>query len=149
LRGLRGLRLPGVSLAALVLRLLHVFDGGAEGALQLRALFGNIAQHDELFFAEFDELVDLLLALGNPREQPLGRDHGFQIAAFGAALGLPVGFQFVPELGVVRAVFVGENGAAGPQAVSEGVEADGGFAFGSFRTCGILRILPVGFLLLL
>ena len=101
LRRLRGLlRLPGLTL---LLRLLHVLYGGAEGALQLRALFRNIAQHDELFFAEFDELVDLPLAIGNPREQPLGGDHGFQVAAFGAVLGLPVGFQFVPEPGVVVA----------------------------------------------
>jgi hypothetical protein len=33
----------------------------------------------------------------------LGGDHGFQVAAFGAVLGLPVGFQFVPEPGVVVA----------------------------------------------
>jgi len=32
-------------------------------------------------------------------------------------LGLPVGFQFVPELGVVGGVFVGEDGGAGAQAV--------------------------------
>jgi hypothetical protein len=39
------------------------------------ALFGNIAQHDELFFTEFDELVDALLAVSDAREQPLGGDH--------------------------------------------------------------------------
>src|ERR1035438_3307516 len=40
LRRLRGLlRLPGLTL---LLRLLHVLYGGAEGALQLRALFRNI-----------------------------------------------------------------------------------------------------------
>src|ERR1039457_724212 len=101
LRRLRGLlRLPGLTL---LLRLLHVLYGGAEGALQLRALFRNIAQHDELFFAEFDELVDLPLAIGNPREQPLGGDHGFQVAAFGAVLGLAVGIQLVIEPGVSAA----------------------------------------------
>jgi hypothetical protein len=36
---LRGLRLTGL---ALLLRLLHIRDGGAEGALQLRALFVDI-----------------------------------------------------------------------------------------------------------
>ena len=98
LPGLRGLRLrPGFTL---LLRLLHVLDGGAEGPLQLRALLGDIGQHDELFFTESDELVDLLLALGDAREQPLGGHHGFQVTPFGAGLRLPFGFQFVPELGV-------------------------------------------------
>src|ERR1017187_8130871 len=145
LRRLRGLRLPGVLLAALLLRLLQVLDGGAEGALQLRALFGNVPQHDELLFAEFDELVDPPLALGSPGEQPLGGDHGFQVASLGAVLGLPVGIQLVPELGVVRGVFAFQDGGAGAQAVGEGVEADGGFAFRGFRTRGMLGILPVGF----
>ena len=39
LLGLVGLRTLGVLLAALLLRLLHVFDGGAEGALQLRVVW--------------------------------------------------------------------------------------------------------------
>src|ERR1022692_1584602 len=129
------------SSCALLLRLLHVLYCGAEGALELRALFRNIAQHDELFFAEFDELVDLPLAIGNPREQPLGGDHGFQVAAFGAVLGLPVGFRFVPEPGVVVARV--------SQTVGEGVEADGRFALGGLGTCGMLSILPIGFLVLL
>ena len=130
------------------MRLLHVRDGGAERALELRALFRYVRQHFELLLAEVDVQVDLLFALGDPLEQPLGGDHGFQIAAFGAGLRLPVGFQFVPELGVVRGVFVGEDGGAGAQAVGEGVEADGRFAFWSFRTSGMLGIVPVGLLLL-
>src|ERR1035438_6029958 len=118
-RGLRGLcrlwtRLEGL---AFLLRLLHVRDGGAEGALQLGAVFGNVTQHFKAFFAECDRQVDPLLALGNAAEQPLGGDHGFQVAAFGAGLRLPVGVQFVPELGVVRGVFVGEDEGAGAQAV--------------------------------
>jgi hypothetical protein len=84
--------------------------------------------------AEFDEQVDLLLTRGNPREEPLRGDHGFQVGPFGAVLRLPVGFQLVPELGVVRGVFVGEDGGAGAQAVGEGVEADGVLALGCFRT---------------
>src|ERR1022692_4020622 len=125
------------SSCALLLRLLHVLYCGAEGALELRALFRNIAQHDELFFAEFDELVDLPLAIGNPREQPLGGDHGFQVAAFGAVLGLPVR----PRAGSSR--------GAGAQTVGEGVEADGRFTLGGLGTCGMLSILPIGFLVLL
>jgi hypothetical protein len=39
---------------ALLLRLLHIGDGGAEGTLQLRPLFGDVRQHFELLFAEFD-----------------------------------------------------------------------------------------------
>ena len=82
LRSLRGRLLAlGILLAALLLRLLHVLDGGAEGALQLRALFRNVPQHDELFFAEFDKQVDLLLTRGNPREEPLRGDHGFSRGA--------------------------------------------------------------------
>jgi hypothetical protein len=150
LRGLRRRLLAlGGLLAALLLRLLHVLDGGAEGALQLRALFRNVAQHGELFLAEFDVEVDLLLARGNPREQPLGGDHGFQVTPFGAVLRLPVGFHLVPEPGVVRGVFVGDDGGAGAQAVSEGVEADGGFALWGFRTGRMLRVLTVGLVLLL
>src|ERR1017187_11012228 len=60
--------------------------GGAEGALQLRALFGSVRQHDELFFAECHAVVDPPLAFGNPLEQPLGGDQGFQVAPFGAGL---------------------------------------------------------------
>ena len=150
LRGLRGRLLAlSILLAALLLRLLHVLDSGAEGALQLRTLFGNIAQHFELLFAEFDKQVDLLLARGNAREQPLGGDHGFQVGPFGAVLGLPVGIQLVPEPGVVRGVFVGEDGGAGAQAVGEGVEADGVLALICFWTGRLLSILPVGLVLLL
>src|ERR1700691_2427273 len=136
---------PGL---ALLLELLHVRDGGAEGTLQLRALLGDVGQHDELFFAEFDERVDRPLTLGDAREQPLGGDHGFQVAPFGAGLRLPFGFHLVPELVVVRGVFAGKDGAAAPQAVSEGVEADGFLAFRGFRTGGMLGILAVSFLLL-
>src|ERR1035438_5205979 len=106
-------------------------------ALQLRALFRNIAQHDELFFAEFDELVDLPLAIGNPREQPFGGDHGFQVAACGGSAGLPVR----PRAGSSR--------GAGAQTVGEGVEADGRFTLGGLGTCGMLSILPIGLLVLL
>src|ERR1039458_5431368 len=142
LRGLRGPLLAlSILLAALLLRLLHVLDGGAEGGLQLRALFGSVRQHDELLLAEFDEQVDLLLTRGNPREEPLRGDHGFQVGPFGAVLRLPVGFQLVPELGVVRGVFVGEDGGAGAQAVGEGVEADGVLALGGFRTSRMLGVV--------
>ena len=79
----------------------------------MRALLGDVRQHDKVSFAYTDGLVDFLLACGEPREQPLGGDHGFQVAPFGAGLRLPFGIQFVPELGVVRAVFIGEDGAAG------------------------------------
>ena len=143
--GLRGLRLAGL---AFLLRLLHVRDGGAEGALQLRALFRNVRQHLELLFAEGDVQVDLLFALGHALEQPLGGDHGLEVAAFDAGFGLPVGFQLVPELGVVRGVFVGEHGGAGAQAVGEGIEADGRLPSRSCRTGRMLGIVPVGFLLL-
>ena len=49
-----------------------VHHGGAEGALQLRALFGHLRRHLVLLFAEGDVQVDLLFALGDPFEQPLG-----------------------------------------------------------------------------
>jgi hypothetical protein len=63
------------------------------------------------------------------------------MAPFDTVLGLPVGLQFVPKPGVVRGVFVGEDGTADTQAVGEGVEVNGGFALGSLRTRRILGIL--------
>ena len=66
---------------------------------------------------------------------------------FGAGLGLPLGFEISPELLVILGVFAGDEEATGTQAVSEGVEAYGGLALRSFRTGGLLGILPVGFLL--
>jgi hypothetical protein len=68
-------------------------------------------------------------------------DHGFQVAPFGTGLRLPVGFQFVPELGVFCGVFVGEDRGAGAQAVGECVEADGRFPFRGVRTGRVLGIL--------
>jgi hypothetical protein len=144
LRYLRVLRVAGL---AFLLRLLHVLDGGTEGALQLGALFGDVPQHDELLFVEGDFLVDAALALGHAHEQPLGSDHGFPVAPLGAVLRLPVGFQLVPEPGVVRGVFAFEDGGARAQAVSESVEADGGFAFLSLRTCRVLSAPLVRFFL--
>jgi hypothetical protein len=60
-------------------RLLHVRDGGAEGALQLGALLVNIRQGFEPFLDVCDALVDALRAVGEALEQPLGSDIGFQV----------------------------------------------------------------------
>jgi hypothetical protein len=107
--------------------------------------FATNASNDELFFAECDGLVDTALALGDTGEQPLGGDHGFQMAQFGAGLRTPIGFQIVPKPVVALGTVAGQDGAAGAQAVGEGVEADDGFALGGSRTGRMLGILPVGY----
>jgi hypothetical protein len=57
---------------------------------------------------------------------------------FGAALGLPLGFEIGPELLVFLGVFAGEDEVTGTQAVGEGVEAHGFLTLPSLRTGGVL-----------
>src|SRR5580700_5961967 len=143
LRGLGGLR------AALLLQLLQFVQGGGEGTLQAGALPANLAQQGELVFGRDVGVIDVELASGDAREQPLGSTHLFKIEALSAGLGLPLGLQAGPQPLVFLGVFVEDNDVAGAEAVFEGVEAHGGLAVRSFRTRGMLRVAPVGFLLLI
>jgi len=63
-------------------------------------------------------------------------------------LGLPLGFERGPEPLIFLGVFAGDEGAAGTQAVSEGVEAHGGLPLRGDRAGRMLGILAVCYLLL-
>ena len=77
----------------------------------------------------------------------MGDGHTFQQDSFGGGLGLPLGFEDIPELLVGGFVFVDEDDVARAESEGEGVEADGGLAFRGDRAGGVLRVLAVGLVL--
>jgi hypothetical protein len=81
--------------------------------LQADALRRDAIQQGQLFFQWQGCLIYAALASGHPREQPLRRGHLFQMEAFGAVLGLPIGFEGGPELPVFLGVFVEDEEAWG------------------------------------
>ena len=141
---LDGWLLPGL---ALLLQLLQFVQGGGEGTLQARAVFGDAVEQIELAGERHSGRIDTLLAGGHARQQPLRSAHLFEKETFGGGFGPPLGFEVVPELPVVGDVLAGDEQAAGAQAVGDGVLAGGGDTFGSSRAGAVLRVLPVGLLL--
>jgi hypothetical protein len=67
----------------------------------------------------------------------MGDGHTFQQDYFGGGLGLPLGFEDIPELPVGGLVFVDEDDVARAESEGEGVEADGGLAFRGNRAVGV------------
>ena len=90
---------------ALFLRLLHIFHGGAEGALQFLPYFIYLGEQSKLLDAAVGFFIDLGFALGGARQQPLGADHGFEVAQFGASLGFPIEVEIVPEAQIFGGIF--------------------------------------------
>ena len=81
--------------AAFGLDLAQAFEGAVEGALVMSAGFVDALDHiDVAVFAgiHVTEEGDAFDA-GEAGEHPLGVDHGFDVAVFGAADGTPVGFD--------------------------------------------------------
>ena len=91
--------------------------------LQADALRGDAIQQSQLFFEWQGCLIYAALAFGQPRQQPLGDGHLFQMGPFGPGFGLPLSFEIGPELPIFRRVFAGEDDVTGTQAVGDGVEA--------------------------
>jgi hypothetical protein len=110
-------------------------------------LRGNFSQQGKLLCELDVGLVDSALTRGYAGEQPLGRGYLFQVEPFGAVLRLPIGYEIGPELLVFLRVFLADEDATSTQPGGEGIEAYSGLALGSFRTGGLLRVLPVGFVL--
>ena len=71
--------------------------------------------------------------------------HLFDVQPFGRISGLPVGLKIGAELVELGGILEGQDGAGGAHTVTEGIEADGFFAFRSFGTGGMLRIPPIRF----
>lgn len=103
--------------------LLQLSHGIPEGMLQADALLGDAIQQGQLFFEWQGCLIYAALAFGQPRQQPLGDGHLFQMEPFGPGFGLPLSFEIGPELPIFRRVFAGEDDVTGTQAVGDGVEA--------------------------
>lgn len=108
---------------AFPLQLLQLSHGIPEGMLQADALRGDAIQQGQLFFEWQGCLIYAALAFGQPRQQPLGDGHLFQMEPFGPGFGLPLSFEIGPELPIFRRVFAGEDDVTGTQAVGDGVEA--------------------------
>jgi len=136
---------------ALLLRGFQILHGGAEGTLQLRALFDHEGELARIFFIEFNIqiflnvqlFVDSSFAAGDTGEQPLRSGRSFEIQPFGRGFRMPLVHELAPEVVVLLGFFVAEDEGARAQAVSEGVEAYGGLALRSFWTRRLLGVFAV------
>ena len=83
------------------------------------------------------------------REAPGGHDHLLDQEVLGGAGGLVFGLEGVQRLVEVLLIFAGENGGFGGETVAQGVEANGGAAFGSLGAGAQLGVPAIGVNLLL
>ena len=132
---------------ALLQEVFQVAHGFGEGILEAGALRGKLFEQGHLAFGIHLVQVDDAFEIGEAHEEPLLHGQLFDVQFFGAALGLPIVFEFGAVLVELFGVFEGEDGIAGAQSVFEGVEADFFLALGGFGTGGVLRVALVGFLL--
>ena len=148
--GLRGRRLGAGgrgALGALLQEVFQVAHGFGEGILEAGALRGKLFEQGHLAFGIHLVQVDDAFEIGEAHEEPLLHGQLFDVQFFGAALGLPIVFEFGAELVELFGVFEGQDGIAGTQSVFEGVESDLFLALGGFGTGGVLRVAFVGLLL--
>jgi len=90
------------------------------------------------------ERVDGALGDFHASEFPPGDGHLFDIELLGQGLRLPFGFQITAELLKILLGFAGQDDAAGAQAVTQGVQADGGLSLGSSGASREERVATVG-----
>lgn len=87
--------------------------------------------------------------MAQTREAPCGHDHLLDEEIFGGAGGLVLGFESLEHFVEMLLIFAGEDGSFGSETVAEGVEADGGPAFGSLGAGAQLGVPAIGVDLLL
>jgi hypothetical protein len=74
------------------------------------ALGGDAVEQGELSCARVGDGKDTLFNAIRAHEQPMGDGHTFQQDSFGGGLGLPLGFEDIPELPVNRGTVLDYGG---------------------------------------
>ena len=129
----------------------QVFDGAGaagvveegHGAAAVGLEAGEVLLHarGEIGHAEIEQAGFDAAEAG---EAPGGHDHLVDQKIFGWGGGLVLGAECFGELVEILLIFIFENGGLGGEAVAQGVEADGGEAFGSARAGAQLSVAAVG-----
>ncbi|HYW42530.1 MAG TPA: hypothetical protein VE959_06715 [Bryobacteraceae bacterium] len=68
----------------------------------------------------------------------------FEIELLGSALRLPFGFEIIAEPLKILLLFAGEDDPAGAEAVTQGIEANGGLSLGSSGARRETRVSTIG-----
>jgi len=82
-------------------------------------------------------------------EAPGGHDHLLDEEIFGGSGGVMLGFEGFEQFAELLVIFGGKDGGLGGEAMAEGIEANGGAAFGCARAGAQLSVAAVGVDLLL
>jgi hypothetical protein len=83
------------------------------------------------------------------RKAPGGHDHLLDEEILGGTGGLVLGLESLERFVEVLLILAGEDGGFGGETVAQGVEADGGAAFGSLGAGAQLGVPAIGVNLLL